>query len=130
MKVFVLEDEIDSSPRNQIKLALQDHNLTLARSVEEAKRVFKGPYNLLLLDHDMEGHIEPNLDHPNIGMRFVEWLLTKPQPKKKPLVVLHSQNRAGRKRMRDALEAEGYKVIEIEFSYKYVDQLKPHLEAL
>src|SRR5690242_9390526 len=108
--IFVLEDEIDRYPREQIKMALHGHNLTIARNVPEAKELFVGPYDLILLDHDMEGFYEKS-DHPNTGYQFCKWLVdAKCSPK--PQVILHSHNPVGRKNMRLLLEEYGFSVDE------------------
>src|ERR1044071_7427164 len=58
LRIFVLEDEIGHYPRNQIREVLKDFNVTYATNVIEAQLAYKGPYDLLLLDHDMEGFYE------------------------------------------------------------------------
>lgn len=122
LKVFVLEDEIGHYPRNQIISALKAHDLTVATSFPDSKKKFEGPYDLLLLDHDMEGQFEDS-NHPNTGYQFVKWLVDK-EPVPKPEVVLHSQNPVGRKNMRLLLEEHGFSVSEFAFGPKYVEALK------
>lgn len=137
LRVFILEDEIDRYPRNQIKTALEKHNLTIARSCDEGIELFTGPYDLLLLDHDMEGDYEYRPDYPNTGYQFVKWLTEGEgfnwwdekgaESTKKPQVILHSHNPVGKERMRALLEEHGFSVDVTYFGPAYVKQLKEQL---
>ncbi len=120
-RIFILEDEIDHLPRREILSILKGHIITIARSVEEAKHLYTHPYDLLLLDHDMEGRFEsPN--HPNTGSNFVAWLVTTGAPKVETL--LHSQNFHGRAYMRQILQKAGWSVDEHSFGPHYIEFLK------
>ena len=92
MQIFILEDEIDQYPREQLKQVLKKHELTIAKSCDEAIEKFCGPYDLLLLDHDMEGNYEYRPEYPNTGYQFVRWLMEWWADEKKPQVILHSHN--------------------------------------
>jgi len=136
MKIFILEDEIDIYPRVQIREVLKNHTLTIAKSCVEGQRKYVGPYDLLLLDHDMEGNYEYRPDYPNTGYQFVKWLcsqeatayaLNEHNLTPKPQVMLHSHNPVGRKNMRDLLEAYGFSVDEHRFGPDYVKLLKEQL---
>ena len=128
MKIFILEDEIGFYPRNQIKDVLRKHDLTIAASVPEAIKLYKGGYDLLLLDHDMGGYFEdPEAAHGNTGTAFCKWLVGLDLPKPKQ-VILHSQNPQGRKSMLWLLREHGFKNIEeCAFGVKYVNLLKEQL---
>jgi hypothetical protein len=124
VRIFILEDEIDWAPRNQLKEVLKKHDLTLARSCPDAIANYKsGTYDLLLLDHDMEGKFE-SPEHPNTGTQFVKWLVLNDTPildKETPrLVILHSHNVDGKKNMKALLEQAGWSVISSYFDSKYV----------
>ncbi len=121
MKAFLLEDEIHFAPRNLILEALLGHNLTIAKSVGEAKRLYSPSYDLLLLDHDMEGHFELS-SHPNTGFQFVKWLVYNHNYPKAP-VILNSQNPTGRGNMRGLLLRHKWEVEEHPFSMGYVNLL-------
>ena len=129
MKIFILEDEIycmrhhggGPSPRSSILQDVKGHDVTVCESINEAMEKWDPPYDLLLLDHDMEGHFEFNPDHHNTGMVWLRWLLkdgwTKGIPK--PWVILHTWNDEARKRQRKILEANGFRperIIETYFS--------------
>lgn len=122
LSIFILEDEIDFYPRNQLVDILKRHNLTIAKSVPEAMRIFEGPYDLLLLDHDMQGFFE-DTTHPNTGTQFVKWLV-KQDPTPKPEVILHSQNPVGRAAMHALLKDHDFVVTECAFGPYYVRELR------
>lgn len=125
MRIFILEDEIDQYPREQLKMLAVKHNLTVAKSCNEAIQKYKGPYDLLLLDHDMEGNYEYREDFPNTGYQFVKWLVENETDR--PQVILHSQNSVGRKNMLHLLHDHGFSVDECQFGPAYVKQLKAQL---
>lgn len=134
MKIFILEDEIDHYPRIQLRQILEPkHDLTIARSCDDAIEKFPDgwPYDLLLLDHDMEGDYEYRPEYPNTGYQFVKWLTdgagNLADADKLPQVILHSHNPVGRKRMRELLEEHGFSVDECSFGPAYVKQIKEQL---
>lgn len=128
MKIFVLEDEIDTAPRKQIQEVLKKHELTLARSCPDAIEKYQlGTYDMLLLDHDMEGKFE-KIDYPNTGSTFVKWLVERDTPTLADgtprLVILHSHNAEGKKFMKGLLEQYGWSVISTYFDKKYVEAIR------
>lgn len=130
MNIFILEDEIDKYPRNQLKTTLVAHDLTIAKSCDEAVDLYamNAPYDLLLLDHDMEGNYEYRPDYPNTGYQFVKWLVGVVGPDdKRPQVIIHSFNTVGARNMRLLLEDHGFDVTECPFGLAYIRQLKEQL---
>lgn len=126
LQCFILEDEIDHYPRNQIKEVLESagHDLTIATSRKDAESKYKGGYDLLLLDHDLEGHYESS-EHPNTAYQFLKRLLQDGwTDKKKPTIILHSHNVDGRKNMRLLLQDYGLVAQEFRFDENYVKELK------
>lgn len=129
MKIFCLEDEIGVSPRNAIKTVLEaaGHVLVIATNAEMGKALYPSqqPYDMLLLDHDMEGHYEDSA-HPNTGMNFCKWLVEHPQAGEgdDPEVWIHSHNPDGSKNMASLLHAHGFKVYRHSFDASYVEALK------
>lgn len=122
MRIFILEDEIYKFPRKDILKALEGHRLTVALSVDEGKKVFNPPYDLLLLDHDMRGfYEESDAAHGNTGWWFAQWLAGRDMPPMK--IILHSQNGVGRRNMKELLERRGFDVEEFEFCREYVRTL-------
>lgn len=133
MKIFVLEDEIERLPRSAIVQALEGHEVTYAKSFDEAIGLYLGPYDLLLLDHDMEGFFE-NSNHPNTGYQFCRWLIDGPYDGEmldgpKPHVVIHSHNYVGAEKMQSLLEDFGFVVEKFPFNSQYISQLKQVLSA-
>ncbi len=127
MKIFILEDEVYSGgyeKRDRLLPVLAGHDLTVALNCEEGKRLFNPPYDLMLLDHDMEGVYENRDTHPNTGFQFVKWMLDQKVRKPYPQVILHSVNTRNRKRMKDLLEDANWHVVEMPFNDKYIQFLK------
>ena len=122
LKIFILDDEIHSgglSNRSNLKDILGRHELTLATSCPEAIKVYKpGTYDLLLLDHDMEGWIETRKNHPNTGLQFCKWLVQH-ETIARPPVLIHSHNPDGKKAMRLLLQDYGFKVEEHYYGRAY-----------
>lgn len=116
---FVLEDEIykdrgfNTPPRPVILKILQRHKVTVAVSPEEAKQKYdpQAGYTHLLIDHDMEGWPNPDLQHPNTGLAFVQWLVKQKLPIPAPEIFLHSQNAKGRDAAFKLLTLSGYKKV-------------------
>ncbi len=122
MNVFILEDEIDHHPRREILEVLKGHTITCARNVEEAKHLYTHPYDLLLLDHDMQGFYEDS-SHPNTGFQFTIWLVEQKLP---PVsTIIHSQNSKGRWNMLRHLHENGWNELkEMHFGPDYIKFLK------
>ena len=81
MKIYVLDDELNPpggyEKRDQLPKVLAGHDLTLALTLEEAKEKFKPPYDLMLLDHDLNGTFNP-VGSPNTGLTFIQWMVEQP----------------------------------------------------
>jgi CheY-like chemotaxis protein len=127
LHVFILEDEIEGY-RHPIVDILKEagHHLTVATSFPDAKKKFEGPYDLLLLDHDMMGYYEHDPNHPNTGYQFVKWLVRK-EPVPKPEILLHSQNKVGRDNQRSLLEQHGYVVNECAYGPNLLKLLREQM---
>lgn len=126
MRIFILEDEIDRYPRCQLKDVLAAHDLTMVRTVRDAMRLYEpDAYDLLLLDHDMEGFYEnPEAIHKNTGTWFVKWLVSLSHRGPTPSVILHSQNSTGRRAMAHHLSDAGWIWQEVPFGPAYITALK------
>ena len=129
MRIMVLDDELFTGgfeQRDQLPRVLTGHDLTLAITLEEAKKKFKPPYDLILLDFDLNGNFGP-VDNPNTGLAFIKWMVGIKQPAPLPQVILHSVSQKGRKAMHDLLDLYGYHVIEFPFSKAYLTFLESFL---
>lgn len=102
MKVFILED--DPTRMLYLREKLTGHDITHIESCTQADR-FQPPYDLILLDHDLGGRqLE---DHEDDGLAFVT--LVKDRVPRDAVIVIHSYNDAGARRMAYALrEVAGY----------------------
>lgn len=95
MKVFILEDDMF-----RLKILAErlyaDHDCDVAMSCSEIDK-FKGPYDLILLDHDLGGR---QMDqHEDCGATFVKLLGDKIK-ESRATVVFHSYNPTGASNMR------------------------------
>lgn len=126
LRIFILDDMIDHG-RSILKETLKDHDLTLARSCEEAKIEYHGIYDVLLLDHDLEVVFQDS-NEPNTGYQFAKWLIEHERGvESDPLIVCHSQNPDGRKAMWYLLADEGYRVEQMPFNQEYIQALQEKL---
>jgi CheY-like chemotaxis protein len=92
IKVFVLED--DPQRIKKIKEMWSKYaEFDIATSYDEAIKIFKNDYNLLMLDHDLGGKIFVNSNFKNTGAGFARWLVT--QDFKKCDIIIHSHNSSG-----------------------------------
>lgn len=133
MKAFILEDEIhkgqgyDTPPRSILKSIFSKFELTVALTPEEAKLKYDplANYGVIILDHDMEGWPNPDLNYPNCGLRFVEWMVKHKLPVPQPTIYIHSQNTKGVQAMTKLLVTTGYKrVIEFPYGPTYIAHLQ------
>jgi len=103
MRIFILEDD-----ERRIKIftnKLKDHTLELATSVDQAKSILlknkETPFDVLFLDHDLDGMVFVNSEWDNTGYQLVKYIVEN-----KILygyAVIHSQNPDGAKAMHDLL---------------------------
>lgn len=100
MKIFILED---SEQRiDFFEKTMPNHNLFIAKNVSEAKELFEKnePFDLIMLDHDLEGPFYTNPDDENTGYQFAKFLKEK---ENKTLKVIHSVNRPASQKMQGIL---------------------------
>lgn len=123
LKVFILDDQIDHS-RSALKDLFKDHDVTLARDINEAKIEYHGVYDVLLLDHDLDVVFQKS-DEPNTGYQFAKWLIDHERGvESDPLIFCHSWNPDGRKAMFHLLDDEGYRVKQMPFNDDYFKLLR------
>lgn len=102
MKIFILED--DHTRVSLFAEALQSTDWVRAEDVEDAKKMFEPPYDLILLDHDLGGQVYVDSEDPNTGAAFSKWLVGNYVPNNSPIVVVHSWNHDGGKNMMETLK--------------------------
>lgn len=113
MRVFLLEDSAERLKTFSRLLAADkvDRGTTL----REGYHHFKPPYDLILLDHDLEAaHYKDLQLEIGTGTEFVKWLTNRYLTPMCPVIV-HSMNFFGRRRMCEHLDKEGWEVYDIPF---------------
>ncbi len=118
LRIFILDDEVGSAPRNAMLKALARHELTVVKNRVDAQNIYKPGFDLLLLDHDMRGFFDSS-DHPSTAYHFVKFMVLLAH-KVKPRIILHSQNPDGRTNMKKLLKEYGFQSEEYPFSPGYV----------
>lgn len=96
MRIFVLED--DPARIAWFEARLRGHDVTYADSVTQADR-YQPPYALVCLDHDLGGR--QMAVHEDDGEQFALaiWDKVVMQPGPAPLIVVHSFNPDGARRI-------------------------------
>ena len=114
MRIFLLED--DPNRVAGFEIAAQGAELTHAISVEEARRKWNPPYDVVLLDHDLGGETFVDSKEENTGAEF----LRTPgviEGMRGALIVVHSYNPSGAEHMvRQVWDGGVYTVGKLAFS--------------
>lgn len=102
-RIFVLED--DPNRIRQFRQAAIGAELTLCSTVADAITAFDrgGPYDLICLDHDLGGETYVPSDNDNTGYTFALWLSQFKLQPTASVIVIHSYNGGGARRMMDVL---------------------------
>ena len=127
MRVFVLEDSVSrivcfkeifwDYPRTQLEIV---------DNVISAKELFKGNYDLILLDHDLtDEHYEDKTITVGTGSEFAFWLAETQTPEQGP-VLIHSFNPDGAQRMFKTLEEACWTVIKFPFGIDFLARLQQY----
>lgn len=100
-RIFILED--DMYRILAFRQACVGMDLTVAMSCPEAYKLFKPPYDIICLDHDLGGQqmVESGA---NTGYEFAETLTKNPTPPA-DYIVIHSYNPEGALNMERILRA-------------------------
>jgi hypothetical protein len=99
----------------------QGYDFDIATSYNEAISKFKGPYDVICLDHDLGGMSYVNSGEYNTGYNFCKWL---PGNTTNPTVFIHSYNPDGAENMRNLLSEKGYSPAKIPFGPTLLSILK------
>lgn len=114
LRLFVLEDDparIHLFREASIGWAV----VHIATSVEEAKKLWTPPYDLVCLDHDLGGEQMVDSTQENTGYQFALWLAERPIEDRDETIVVHSYNPEGAKRMLVALREHRYAACRVPF---------------
>jgi hypothetical protein len=96
MRVFILED--DPNRVAGFSASLDGADVTYAIDVDEARRLWQPPYDIVCLDHDLGGDVYVASEDDNTGAGF---LRTSPvrEGMRSTIVVVHSWNPDGAQEM-------------------------------
>lgn len=129
LKVFILDDECHPAAyRWPIAAILSRHKPVIALNPKQGVELYTFDFDILLLDHDMEGFYGYDFEYENTGSWFARWLRDNVDKHSKlPEVILHSHNSDGRKNMRSILQPAGFPCQEIAFGLEYLGALEAQL---
>jgi hypothetical protein len=113
MKLLILEDNLERI--NKFKLLFKNQDLYLCQSAQIAKDAcLLNNFNVLWLDHDLDGKQWEDSQKENTGYTFVKWLVDN-ELQKDALIYVHSMNPIGANKMLNYLKDNGYDGIWIPF---------------
>jgi N-acetyl-beta-hexosaminidase len=115
VKIFILED--DQARISAFKSAIKpEHDVTICKWLkgkDGAFELFKPPYDLILLDHDLGGMQYVESDGvEETGYQFAKWMVAL-EDKLYPdtAVIVHSYNPTGAANIVALLKADGWKIV-------------------
>lgn len=111
MRVFILEDDPERIALFRDVFREPLVQLTVATTVEEAKFLWAPPYNLVCLDHDLDGRTFVDPASERCGMEFVRWLpsrIDQPRDGLGPYIFIHSLNGGAADQMSRLLYRKNY----------------------
>jgi hypothetical protein len=117
-KVLFLDDR-----SKRIHAAIKKYNsceLTIVTSANECLQfISNNEYDLISLDHDLNGQEFTSLDEPNSGMAVVKYICRSPWPheKKRPKFTIHSSNVFAATAMEEMLKEHTFYVKRERFNY-------------
>lgn len=113
MRILILED--NQTRIEKFKELFKYHDIYLYSDVESAKEACKCmDFDVLWLDHDLNGKIWEDSSEENSGFQFVKWLVDNGL-QKNSLNYIHSMNPIGANKMLNYLLDNGYDGIWIPF---------------
>ncbi len=77
MKILILEDDLERV--KQFRVWCYKHKLYVVHNVEAAKQAVEefGPFDLYLIDHDLDNRVYVNSEEENTGYQFAKYLAEK-----------------------------------------------------
>jgi len=115
-RVFVLED--DQERQDWFLKRFFGHTVDIAVSVAEGLTLLKtNRYDTIFLDHDLEFHHygSNERDDETTGYAVAGYLAQNPRKQPNALVVVHSMNPSGSRRMLDVLRDHGINARQLPF---------------
>jgi hypothetical protein len=100
-KIFILEDS--QARINIFKKKLKKDDVYYFDNVIEAIEGFSllGPFDILFLDHDLDGKIFVNSEDENTGYQFAKYISKEEELKSQ--IIIHSMNPAGARNIKNIL---------------------------
>jgi hypothetical protein len=113
MRILILEDNLERIEK--FKILFKNQEVTHCASVCEAMMACRNKeFDILWLDHDLQGKIWENSFHEETGYQFVKWMVDNCF-QKNSLNYIHSMNPVGANLMLNYLKDNGYDGIWIPF---------------
>ena len=117
-RVLILEDDEVRCYWFQQQLAAREHDITcdIQQAIEWLE---KHDYGTILLDHDLteEHYYSDAHDDEATGYAIAAWLAAHPERQPDAVIVVHSLNYVGAKRMLDVLRNAGREAEHVPFPY-------------
>jgi CheY-like chemotaxis protein len=118
LRVLIVED--DESRCDWFRERLRGCQLDVTCDVRMAVRwLEERDYRAVLLDHDLtdEHYFSDELDDERTGYAVARWLADNPTAQRDALIVIHSLNHRGARRMLEVLHAAGRDAEHIPFHF-------------
>jgi CheY-like chemotaxis protein len=113
MRILILEDNLERIEK--FKILFKNQQVTFCNNINDAvAECLVYNFDVLWLDHDLNGKIWENSFKEETGYQFVKWLVDN-QEQKKALIYIHSMNPIGANLMLNYLRDNGYDGIWIPF---------------
>lgn len=116
MKILILEDnEFRINTFNErLKEKFEDCELFFVNNIEDAIKYFDehNPFDLIFLDHDLDGRVYVDSSELNTGYQFAKYLNEKLT--NSPIIIIHTLNPVGAENMANALQ--GRKITYVPFT--------------
>lgn len=115
MRLLILEDNQDRIEK--FKILFKNQDVCFCKTVEDAIILvaWYRDFDILWLDHDLEGKVWENSYKEETGYQFVKWLVRK-EMCKNSLVYIHSMNPVGANLMLNYLRDNAYNAIWVPFN--------------
>ena len=114
MKILILEDNLLRIEK--FKELFKNQELRIVQNVEDAITFcLSEEFQIMWLDHDLEGKIWEDSNKENTGYQFIKWLVDN-EKQRNSLIYIHSMNPIGASKMLNYLKDNGYDGIWIPFN--------------
>jgi len=106
MRILILED--NTIRIEKFELLFKNQQLRIVQNVEDAITFcLSEEFQIMWLDHDLEGKIWEDSNKENTGYQFIKWLVDN-EKQRNSLIYIHSMNPIGASKMLNYLKDNGY----------------------